>query len=149
MKQFNRSLPMMLYRALGAVMPEFRTIFARFGLTEQQWRVLRVLWECDCRPLMEVSRLTCIPGPSLVGVIDRLVRGEFVERRRSDTDRRIVRVCLTSKGGTLEAQVAPLVNRAYQRLERSVDPADWCALIKGLDAVIGLGSGRNKRNQSK
>jgi DNA-binding MarR family transcriptional regulator len=45
--QFTRSLPMMLYRTLDTVMPRFRSIFNEFGLTEQQWRVLRVLWETD------------------------------------------------------------------------------------------------------
>ena len=46
-QEFSRSLPMMLIRALDAVMPRFRDIFKEFGLTEQQWRVLRVLWEQD------------------------------------------------------------------------------------------------------
>lgn len=149
MKQFERSLPMMLHRALDTVMPEFRAIFHRFGLTEQQWRVLRVLWECDCRPLVDVTRVTCIPGPSLVGVIDRLVRAGLLERRRSDSDRRVVRVCLTAKGKTLEPQVAPLVNGAYQSFERSIEPADWSALMKGLDAVIESGQGKNKLAQPK
>jgi DNA-binding MarR family transcriptional regulator len=45
MEEFSRSLPMLLYRTLDAVMPRFRRIFNEFGLTEQQWRVLRVLWQ--------------------------------------------------------------------------------------------------------
>ena len=32
MKDFDRSLPMLLYRALDLIMPRFRAIFGRFGL---------------------------------------------------------------------------------------------------------------------
>ena len=70
MQTFSESLPMMLYSALDAVMPRFRRIFKDFGLTEQQWRVLRVLWEADPVAFQTMSEITLIPPPSLVGVIE-------------------------------------------------------------------------------
>ena len=57
---------MRLYRALDAVMPAFRQVFSEFGLTEQQWRVLRVLWEQGAVPLSSLASATLIPAPSLV-----------------------------------------------------------------------------------
>lgn len=39
---YDRGLPKMLYRALDAVLPCLRAVYGRFGLTEAQWRVLRV-----------------------------------------------------------------------------------------------------------
>jgi len=66
--QFTRSLPMMLYRTLDTVMPSFRKIFNDFGLTEQQWRVLRVLWEGDDITIRQLAEVTLIPAPSLVGI---------------------------------------------------------------------------------
>ena len=144
MNQFDRSLPMMLYRTLDVVMPEFRAIFKRFRLTEQQWRVLRVLWVRDGCALLELAEATCVSGPSLVGVIDRLSRDGLVRRRRSDTDRRVVRISLTRKGHQLEKRVVPSVDEAYRRLERSISPSDWRALMKGLDAVMAA-SPRERR----
>ena len=41
---FGDTLPMQLYRTLDAIMPEYRNLFAKNNLTEQQWRILRVLW---------------------------------------------------------------------------------------------------------
>jgi len=41
---FRRSLPMLLNYTLDGIMPAYRTLFAQFDLTEQQWRILRVLW---------------------------------------------------------------------------------------------------------
>ena len=41
----DRSLPIMLLRAREAVMKRFRPMLKAHGLSEQQWRVLRVLNE--------------------------------------------------------------------------------------------------------
>ncbi len=137
-EQFTRSLPMMLYRSLDAVTPRFRKIFSDFGLTEQQWRVLRVLWERQDVTLNELSGITLIPAPSLVGVVDRLQGMGLVERRRSDADRRKVYVLATQKGGELEAKVMPQVASAYAALKQSVDAETWDQVLKGLQQISEL-----------
>ena len=132
MKDFERSLPMMLYRALDLIMPRFRAIFAEFGLTEQQWRVLRVLWQRDGRALLELAEATLISPPSMVGVVDRLARSGLVERRRSQSDRRVVRVFLTGPGRGLEEEVTPLVDAAYADLQTVVGEGNWGVLLGAL-----------------
>lgn len=134
-QQFSESLPMRLYRALDAVMPRFRKIFSEFGLTEQQWRVLRVLWERETVALNKLSDITLIPAPSLVGVVDRLTTMGMVERQRSKTDRRIVFIVATAKGRRLEAKVMPKVRQTYDELQKSVDTATWKQLMSALDAI--------------
>ena len=126
---------MLLYRALDLIMPRFRAIFGRFGLTEQQWRVLRVLWHRDGRALLELAEATLISAPSMVGVVDRLARSGLVERRRSQSDRRVVRVFLTSRGRGLEAEVTPLVDAAYADLQRTVGEGEWEVLVGALARV--------------
>ncbi|MDX1404818.1 MAG: MarR family transcriptional regulator [Woeseiaceae bacterium] len=138
MQEFNRSLPMMLYRSLDAVMPRFRRIFNEFGLTEQQWRVLRVLWQQDEIAFRELAEATLIPAPSLVGIVDRLSNGGLAERRRSETDRRNVYVLATAKGRALEKDVRPRVDEAYNELRSSVDSKTWNALIAGLERISSM-----------
>ena len=135
---FSRSLPMMLYRALDAVMPRFRRIFNEFGLTEQQWRVLRVLWEDQEVSLRELADLSLIPAPSLVGVVDRLRKNGLIRRRRSETDRRVVFVDATQKGRALQQEVMPLVGIAYAELMQSVAPREWIRLIDSLEKISEL-----------
>jgi len=121
-------------------MPRFRAIFSQFGITEQQWRVLRVLWEQqDGLPLLALSHMTLIRAPSLVGVVDRLQRDGLVERRRSKADRRIVRVCVTHRGKALEGQVSPLVDAAYATLEGLASENEWAAL-HGILGKIAAGA---------
>jgi homoprotocatechuate degradation regulator HpaR len=137
-QEFSQSLPMMLYRALDAVMPRFRRIFNEFGLTEQQWRVLRVLWEHEDIAFRDLSGLTLIPAPSLVGVVDRLGKQGLVGRRRSDADRRNVFVHATAEGRDLQRKVQPVVNAAYAELRQSIDDDTWQQLIYGLERLAPL-----------
>ena len=138
-QEFGRSLPMMLYRALDAVMPRFRRIFNEFGLTEQQWRVLRMLWENDEVAVRVLSETTLLPAPSLVGVIDRLCKQGLVARRRSETDRRNVFVYATEKGRDLHRKVQPRVDETYAELRASIDADHWEELIRGLERIAALG----------
>ena len=132
---FSDSLPMMLYRTLDAVMPRFRRIFNQFGITEQQWRVLRVLVDEPEPALRELAGHTLIPAPSLVGVIDRLEKSGLVARQRCSHDRRRVLIRITDQGRELQAELAPLVARAYTGLMQSLAPREWIRLLESLQKL--------------
>ena len=127
---------MMLYRAIDVVMPRFRRIFKEFGLTEQQWRVLRVLWEIEEISQNELAELTLISPPSLVGVLDRLRAMGLIERRRSALDRRVVYVASTQNGRDLRDQLMPAVQQTYFELRDSIDNEVWRNLLDGLEEII-------------
>ena len=136
-QDFSHSLPMMLYRALDAVMPRFRRIFTAAGLTEQQWRVLRVLWEHNEIPQGALANLTLIPAPSLIGVLDRLTANGLIERRRYEGDRRVVNVAATRAGRRLEEKLMPAVAAVYAELRASLDSETWARLEYGLQCLSG------------
>ncbi len=138
MKSFSSSLPMMLYRALDVVMPRFRTIFREFGLTEQQWRILRVLWERDEVSARELAEQALIPPQSLVGIVDRLEKRELVARRPNRDDRRGILVRVTANGQKLKELVTRRVDAAYRELRLSLDPIDWKQLQHGLDCICKI-----------
>ena len=127
---------MMLYKTLDVVMPQFRAIYSEYGITEQQWRVLRVLWEHESMPLLELADITLILPPSLVGIIDRLSRVEMVKRVRSKTDRRVVFIEITAKGKALKENVSPRVDAIYARLENSIDAELWAKMLEGMNTII-------------
>lgn len=136
---FSDSLPMMLYRTLDAVMPRFRRIFNQFGITEQQWRVLRVLADEPEPALRELAAHTLIPAPSLVGVIDRLEKNGLVARQRCSHDRRRVLIRMTDEGRRLQAELAPLVAQAYSGLMQSLAPREWIRLLESLQKLSESG----------
>ncbi|MEQ8233143.1 MAG: MarR family transcriptional regulator [Gammaproteobacteria bacterium] len=138
MQVFSESLPMRLYRALNAVMPRFRAVFAEHGLTEPQWRVLRVLWEHEEVPFRALAAATLVPAPSLVGVVDRLQAAGLVTRRRPARDRRQALVRATAQGRALERAVTPAVEQVYAELRAALAPDIHAGLVAGLDALAAL-----------
>ncbi len=135
MQEFEQSLPMMLYRAIDTILPRFRRIFSEYGLTETQWRVLRVLWDRQSATLKELAAATLIPAPSLVGVVDRLTQQSLVERVRDEEDRRQVFILATLEGRKLEALVSPAVEDAYAELQESMNIETWQNLMHGLETL--------------
>lgn len=127
---------MLLYGAIDVVMPRFRRIFREAGITEQQWRVLRVLWDIEEISHSELARLTLISTPSLIGVVDRLIDLNLVSRRRSNLDRRVVYISSAPAGRELRDQVLPAVNQTYFELKESIDPITWRSLVAGLAELV-------------
>ncbi|VAW04277.1 hypothetical protein MNBD_ACTINO02-2014 [hydrothermal vent metagenome] len=135
-RDFQRSIPMMFYQALDAVLPRFREIFAQFDITQPQWRVLRVLWDEDGQNLTSIAERTLIVPTVLVGIMDRLERDGRVERRRSKEDRRRVHIFLTESGHALRDDVAPLVDEAYVQLQAVLNAQEWRDLYSAIDKLI-------------
>jgi len=135
MASFDNTLPMVLHRTLDAVMPPYRELFKRFDLTEQQWRVLRVLWSSERVSSAELAERTLLLQPSLVGIIDRLERKELVTRVRSVDDRRVVYIVATAKSRALQDKVIPETDRIHQQLQDSVTAEEWAAMEATLAKI--------------
>ena len=119
----HRNLPMLLLQAREAVMAQFRPILNAHGVTEQQWRVLRALWQSEASEPLEPRQLSdaCqIVGPSLAGVLKRMEETGWVQRAKMASDQRRVRVSLTPRSRRLVAQIAPLIEARYEAMEARV-----------------------------
>jgi MarR family transcriptional regulator for hemolysin len=67
------------------------------GLTRSQWSVLVHLFRADGIQQKELAELLDITAITLTGLLDRLERDGWVERRADPADRRAKRVYLTQK----------------------------------------------------
>ena len=135
---FTLSLPMLLNRSLDAIMPPYRDLFQEFGVTEQQWRVLRVLWEQKHLTSAQISSLTLLPSPSLVGILDRLERKGLVKRLRSTSDRREINITITNLGRELQSKVMPKVKLIQDQTREKLSPTEWKQInniLKKLDRI--------------
>jgi homoprotocatechuate degradation regulator HpaR len=148
MTNFERSLPMMLYRALDAVLPAFRMICSEYGLTEQQWRILRSLWAGDGLTVSSLAQATLVAPPSLVGILDRMERDGLVVRLRSSTDRRVVTVSLTATGRSLQGKVQPRIDAIYHEMANALTETEWQSLYQSMDKLVAWASDRENHNMS-
>lgn len=138
MRDFDHSLPMLLLRAREATMTHFRPILAEHGLTEQQWRVLRVLWEHNDVDAKELAERTLMLQPSISGVIDRLERDGLVERRKDRPDARRTGVRLTRRAKRLYERISPLLEREYADMQARFPDQKWNDLYASLEHLIDL-----------
>ena len=99
---FEWSLPLLLLRAREAVMQRFRPILAEFDVTEQQWRVLRVLADESELAITQVAEQCVLLGPSVTRIVKALEDRELVRRRIDGGDRRRILVSITGQGRDLE-----------------------------------------------
>ena len=110
-------LPQHLLRAREAVMAYFRPVLNSFGLTEQQWRILRLL---DDRGEMEagvIADLACILSPSLTGILVRMEKAGLIHRRRDTVDSRRLIVSVSEEGRALTRRIAPMSESCYEQIE--------------------------------
>src|SRR5471032_203483 len=87
-------LTLTLLQAREAAMAFFRPLLNEHDLTEQQWRVIRILRQQGELESHQLAHLACILKPSMTGVLTRLERDGIVRRRKSSEDQRRVFVAL-------------------------------------------------------
>jgi homoprotocatechuate degradation regulator HpaR len=114
----RRSLPMALLRAREAVMARFRPLLAEHDMTEQQWRVIRILGESGTLDATELASRCCILTPSLTRMIRALAKRKLLTRRRDSDDGRRIILEVTPKAQAMIASMMPEINAIYDELER-------------------------------
>ena len=135
MPKFLDSLPMILSRTLDGVMPVYRALFQEHAITDQQWRVMRALWEQKHLTSKQISEITLLPSPSLVGILDRLEKKGYVGRLRSVEDRRLVYIVPTQAGRKLQELMLPKIEQIHDRFMHQVTPDEWGELNRILDKL--------------
>lgn len=134
----HRNLPRLLLQARESVMAHTRPNLRAHGLSDQQWRVLRVLGEHGTVETGRVAREAFILGPSLTGVLARMERDGLVRRERDPADQRRTVVEATAKGLKLVEKLSHAIERHYDWMEQSLGKQKLSQLYELLDEVIEL-----------
>ena len=141
---FEHSLPMLLLRARESVMDRFRPMLREFGLTEQQWRVIRALAEVDELDASELARASYILAPSLTRILQNLEARRLLTRRRHERDQRRARLSLTRQGRALFQQVRPHSRESYAGIAQALGPerlAELYDLLEEVEVQLTRGGG--------
>ncbi|RZL87056.1 MAG: homoprotocatechuate degradation operon regulator HpaR [Variovorax sp.] len=134
----HRNLPRLLLQAREAVMAHTRPSLREHGLSDQQWRVLRVLGEHGVVETGRVAREAFILGPSLTGVLARMERDGLIRRARDPADQRRTVVEATAKGTRMVAKLSLAIEAHYDWMEQSLSKQKLSQLYALLDEVIEL-----------
>lgn len=134
----DRNLPRLLLQAREAVMAHTRPSLREHGLSDQQWRVLRVLGEHGTVETGRVAREAYIIGPSLTGVLARMERDGLIRRARDPADQRRTVVEATPKGRRMADLLSTTIESHYQWLEQALGKQKLAQLYELLDQLIAL-----------
>ncbi|TWG61425.1 homoprotocatechuate degradation operon regulator HpaR [Aminobacter sp. J44] len=134
----RRSLPIALLRAREAVMARFRPVLQSQDVTEQQWRVIRVLAEQSPLDATELADRACILAPSLTRIIRSLEERGLILRERDQGDGRRILLSLSDKGLEIIYNVSPASRAVYADLEERYGRDRIEALLEMLSDLAAL-----------
>ncbi len=96
-----RSLPIALIRAREGVMAPIRDMLSATGLTEQQWRILRVLAEHGPLDSTRLADRASLLFPSLTRIVTTMAQRDLLTQTRDATDRRRQIIAIAPAGQAL------------------------------------------------
>jgi DNA-binding MarR family transcriptional regulator len=109
-------------------------LFQRFGITAQQYNVLRLLrGESPGRlPTLELASRLVSRAPDITRMLDKLAKSELIERVRLPQNRRVVEVGITEPGLKLLRELDSAVRNCHQRQLGHLTETELAQLIELL-----------------
>lgn len=120
------------------------------GVTEDQWRVLRVLSKnseiinsgIDAK---NISRKSGIMSSSLTGVLARMERDELITRSRNENDGRFIIVKVTALGLHKAQKIAGITQDYYKALSQAMGEDEMNTLYALLNQLVKIGNQPTKK----
>jgi homoprotocatechuate degradation regulator HpaR len=130
-----RSLPIALLRARERVMGPIRGMLSDVGITEQQWRVLRVLQEAGPQDPTTIAESACLLLPSLTRILQKLEEKNLITRTADKVDRRKQVVSIAPAGSALIAENLGRSIALLDGLRTRMGAEDYDRLLDLLNAL--------------
>ena len=125
----TRSLPIALIRAREGVMAPIRDMLAETGITEQQWRVLRVLSEFGTLDTKTLADRASLLFPSLTRIATTLRKKGLITQTRDDKDRRRQFIAITPAGQKIIDDNAEQSARIVDGFRKALGQNDYESLL--------------------
>ena len=132
----KNSVGYLIRRSTNLILPQMEELFAEASLTFSQWTVLMALREWGQSTAADVARHICHDAGSLTRILDELEERGLVTRARSETDRRVVALTLTTKGLAMVETLLPRVVEFWNGLLGDFSHAEIKSLIKLLSRLV-------------
>ena len=108
--------------------------FKQEGISAVQYNVLRILRGAggEGLPILTIADRLLTREPDITRLVDRLERGSFVKRRRSEIDRRVVLVSLSPKGLAVADKLEKPLKMIHREQFGHLSPAELTELNRLL-----------------
>ncbi|HIE17815.1 MAG TPA: MarR family transcriptional regulator [Dehalococcoidia bacterium] len=113
-----------LGRVMRRVYDYYEKRLAPFDLTPPQFFVFNALWMRDGITISELGELVSLDSSTLTGIIDRMEKNSYVERRQNPNDRRSALVFLTDKARKLAPRILEFADELDATLRKPFSRKD-------------------------
>ena len=122
-----------------------------YGVTVTQLRVMHLVRQMGAPSQRDLTLVLKISGPTLSGMMDRLIQRGVIERRDDDLDRRITRVSLTPEGDNVLCALEQAGHAVLGEALGAIGPAarqrlarDLAAFATAIESVMNTRSSPHK-----
>ena len=129
------------------VLPQMEALFEDQELTFSQWTTLVALHDGRISTAGDLAHNICHDAGSLTRLIDEMVKRGLVTRSRGESDRRVVTLALTTRGGDLVEELAPRVMHFWNDLLAGFSHAEIDTLINLLTRLVLVAEGQPRKNK--
>ncbi len=106
-----------------------------FTITNEQWIVLKAVFEQPGQSQTEVSQHTQKDKTNITRILDLLEKNECIQRKRDGRDRRMNRIYITEHGKTILKAVTPITQKIDVICSQAIPKKKKDELIQSLDIV--------------
>jgi DNA-binding MarR family transcriptional regulator len=139
--RLDQHLCFALYSANRAMTAAYRPVLTELNLTYPQYLVLLVLWEEGAVTVGRLGERLHLDSGTLSPLLKRLETNGFLERRRSRTDERQVRIELTESGRALERRAQCIPEQMFAATGLTVEDAERLRdAVRQLSDVLMAGT---------
>jgi len=131
----SRSLPIALMRAREGVMIPIRDMLAETGITEQQWRVLRVLSEFGTLDSKTLADRSSLLFPSLTRIVATMRDKGLITQTRDKIDRRRQFIAITAAGQKIIDDNTDQAAKIVAGFKRNLGKQDYEKLLDLLSRL--------------
>ncbi|TKD49880.1 MarR family winged helix-turn-helix transcriptional regulator [Sphingomonas baiyangensis] len=105
------------------------------GYSQVRWEILHAIAMEGESTLMEIASRIGLEAPSIVGTMEKLDSGGYLERHANGADRRSRIIRLTNKGKEAVEIMTGIVAREREKLWAGVAPADIDTMLSVLNRM--------------
>ncbi|MGY3438683.1 MULTISPECIES: homoprotocatechuate degradation operon regulator HpaR [unclassified Marinovum] len=134
----QQSLPIAMIRAREKLMGPIRDMLQASGLTEQQWRILRVLEEYGPQDATKLAERSSLLMPSQTRIVQNLSEKGLVSRKTSTEDRRRQVVTITPEGRSILVENAEQARAIAGQVRTALGDEKVRQLLALLDDIVRM-----------
>jgi len=135
----STDLPVELWQNISTI---YRTAIKRLNkrlsserMTFSQWNILRALGKFGPMPMSRLSEHMLVAPANITGLVDRLEKKGYVERKREAQDRRLFMIELTENGQRIQEAITQQFQAYVKRVFSSLSDKEREVLLRLLSQV--------------